>query len=256
MTTTQPVASGPANQTYTILDREIRLPCVVRDATAAVAFYLVSASAAQKLIAQSGLRVAHVLPGRTVCTLGTMNYKDSDLDSYHEVALTFFVHEPGSHSLPLIGAALAMARGTLSAYVHWLPVDGDLTCEAGRRIWGFPKFVTQIDIETEGDRERSTLTVDGERVLTQTVRMGGSRSFGDRKQIAYSVLDGQLSRIPSDMSADDLGARLGGATLEVGTGPMADELRSLGLPKRALFTTYMGKMSGRFYAAERSPLPP
>ena len=88
-----------------------------------------------------------------------------------------------------------------------------------------------IDIEAQDDVERSTLTVDGERVLTQTVRMGGSRSFTDRKQIAYSVLDGQLSRIPSDMSAEDLGARLGGATLDVGTGPMADELRSLGLPK-------------------------
>lgn len=251
--TTTPVAEQP--ETYTILDREIRLPCVVRDATAAVAFYLVSASAAQKLIAKSGLRIAQILPGRTVCTLGTMNYKDSDLGAYHEVALTFFVHEPGSRPLPFISAALGMARGGLSAYVHWLPVNGDLTCEAGRRIWGFPKFVTEIDISTEGDIERSTLAVDGERVLTQTVRMGGSRSFTDRKQIAYSVLDGQLSRIPSDMSAQDLGARLGGATLEVGTGPMADELRSLGLPKRAMFTTYMGKMSCRFYEAERSPLP-
>ena len=250
-----PVTGAPANGIYTVLDREIRLPCVVRDATAAVAFYLVSASAAQKLIAKSGLRIARMLPGRTVCTLGTMNYKDSDLGGYHEVALTFFVHEPESRPLPLISAALGMARGSLSAYVHWLPVNGELAGEAGRGIGGCPKFVTQSDIGAEGDTERSTLTVDGERVLTQTVRMGGSRSFTDRKQIAYSVLDGQLSRIPSDMSAEDLGARLGGATLEVGTGPMADELRSLGLPKRALFTTYMGKMSCRFYAAERTPLP-
>ncbi len=242
-------------ETYTILDRQITLPNVVRDATAAVAFYLVSASAAQKLIAESGLRVAQILPGKTVCTVGTINYKDSDLDAYHELALTFFVHEPGSRPLPLISAMLGMARGSLSAYVHWLPVDGELTCEAGRKIWGFPKFVTQIDIETEGDVERSTLTVDGQLVLTQTVKMGGSRSFTDRKQIAYSLLDGIVSRIPSDMSAEDLGARIGGATLELGSHPMADELRSLGLPKKALFSTYMGKMSGRFYAAERSPAP-
>ena len=30
-----------------------------------------------------------------------------------------------------------------------------------------------------------------------------------------------------------------------------EELRSLGLLKRALFTTYMSKMMGRFYDAER-----
>ena len=251
--TSTAVAEQP--ETYTILDRTITLPNVVRDATAAVAFYLVSASAAQKLIAESGLKVAQILPGRTLCTIGAINYKDSDLDGYHELALTFFVHEPSSRPLPLISAALGMVRGSLSAYVHWLPVDGELTCEAGRRIWGFPKFVTQIDIETEGDIERSTLTVDGQLVLTQTVKMGGSRSFTDRKQIAYSLLEGVVSRIPSDMSAEDLGARMGGATLELGPHPMADELRSLGLPKKALFTTYMGKMSGRFYAAERSPAP-
>ncbi len=250
---TTAVAEQP--ETFTILDRQITLPNVVRDATAAVAFYIVSASAAQKLIAESGLRVAQILPGRTVCTIGAINYKDSDLDTYHELALTFFVHEPGSHPIPLISVWLGMARGNLSAYVHWLPVDGELTCEAGRRVWGFPKFVTQIDIEAEGDIERSTLTVDGQLVLTQTVKMGGSRSFTDRKQIAYSLLDGVVSRIPSDMSAEDLGARRGGATIELGSHPMADELRSLGLPKKALFTTYLGKMSGRFYAAERSPAP-
>ncbi len=177
--TSTAVAEQP--ETYTILDRQITLPNVVRDATAAVAFYLVSASAAQKLIAESGLKVAHILPGKTVCTIGTINYKDSDLDGYHELALTFFVHEPNSRPLPLISAWLGMARGNLSAYVHWLPVNGELTCEAGRKIWGFPKFVTQIDIETEGEVERSTLTVDGQLVLTQTVKMGGSRSFSDRK---------------------------------------------------------------------------
>jgi hypothetical protein len=252
MTSTN-VAEQP--ETYTVLDRTITLPNVVRDATAAVAFYLVSASAAQKLIDESGLKIAQILPGRTVCTIGTMNYKDSDLDGYYEVALTFFVHEPKSRPIPLISAMLGMARGSLSAYVHWLPVNGELTCEAGRKIWGFPKFVTQIDLETEGDIERSTLTVDGQLVMTQTVKMGGSRSFTDRKQIAYSMLDGVVSRIPSDMSAEDLGARMGGATIELGTHPMADELRSLGLPKKALFTTYMGKMSCNFYAAERSPAP-
>ena len=104
----------------------------------------------------------------------------------------------------------------------------------------------------------ATTPIAGEpanQTFTQTIRTGGSRSFTDRKQISYSVLDGQLSRIPSEMSAEGLGFRLGGATLELGRHPMADELRSLGLPKRALFTTYMSKMSGRFYAAERTSLP-
>lgn len=243
-----------APETHDILGREIALPSVVRDATTAVAFYFVSASAAQHLIAHSGLRIATVLPGKTICTIGTINYKDSDLDTYHEVALTFFVHEPGSHPIPFVSTMLGMVRGSLSAYIHWLPVDEEFTCEAGRKIWGFPKFITQIDIEQEGEVERSTLSVDGQMVLRQTVQTGGSRSFTDRKQISYSTWEGQLSRIPSDMSAENLGARRGGATIELGPHAMADELRSLGLPKPAVFSTYMGKMSGRFYGATRTAL--
>lgn len=246
-------AAATRPETHTILGRELTLPSVVRDATAAVAFYMVSADAAQTLIAESGLRIATVLPGRTVCTIGTINYKDSDLDSYHEVAMTFFVHEPDTRPIPFVSTIIGMLRGSLSAYIHWLPVDQEFTCAAGRQIWGFPKFITRIDIEHEGDVERSTLTVDGERVLTQTVRTGGTRSFADRRQVSYTMLDGVLRRVPSDMSAEDLGARPGGATLELGPHPMAGELRSLGLPKNALFTTYMGKMSGRFFGATRVP---
>lgn len=66
---------GP-RPSYNIQGREVRLPADVRDATAAFAFYLVSARAAQTLIDASGLRIAQIVPGRTVCTIGTINYKD------------------------------------------------------------------------------------------------------------------------------------------------------------------------------------
>jgi hypothetical protein len=40
--------------------------------------------------------------------------------------------------------------------------------------------------------------------------------------------------------------RLGGATVRLGDHPMADDLRSLGLPRRALMTTSVGLMSATF----------
>ena len=45
----------------------------------AVAFYLVPAAAAQRLVDPTGLRVATVLPGRTLCTIGSVDYRDNDL---------------------------------------------------------------------------------------------------------------------------------------------------------------------------------
>ena len=52
------------------------------------------------------------------------------------------------------------------------------------------------------------------------------------------------------MSGAGVGARLGGGRVELGTHPLAHELRTLGLPKKALFSTFVARMTGAFYAAE------
>jgi hypothetical protein len=52
-------------------------------------------------------------------------------------------------------------------------------------------------------------------------------------------------------SAEELGIHMRGAEIELGAHPIADELRSLGLPKPALMSMWLGKMKGRFEAAER-----
>jgi len=246
-----PAAAVPQTS-YQIQGREVRFPVEVRDASTAVAFYLVSARAAQRLVEPTGLRVATILPGRTLCTIGSVDYRDNDLGTYHEMAITFFVRERGARSLPFAGTLLGLARGTLATYIHHLPVDGAFTCEAGQTIWGFPKFMSEIAITRDGGAETSALSVDGQHVLTQTVRTGGARTMPARDQISYALRDGTLYRTRAVMRGTSMGARLGGATLQLGTHPIADELRALGLPKRPLASTTIAHMSATFYAATTS----
>jgi hypothetical protein len=236
-------------QTYTIQGREVVLPLEVRDATAAVAYYWGSARAAQRLIDHTGLRIAQVLPGRTLCSIGAIVYRDNDLGPYNEIAVTFFVRGRNERSLPIAGTAIGLARGTLGSYIHQLPVNGEFTCEAGQQIWGFPKFVTEINVSEANGKQTAVLRSDGRHVLTHRVRAGGGRAFQGRRQVSYAYRNGTLYRTPSTMSGEGVGARLGGATLELGDHPLADELRSLGLSKGALFSTYITKMSGTFSAA-------
>ncbi len=247
--TPRAISEPDAATLRTVLGREVRLPVEVRDATAAVAYYLVPAAAAQRLISLSGLTVARFLPGRTLCTIGAMDYKDNDLGAYREIAVTFFVREGGRDAGPL--ATLPdFLRGRLSAYIHQLPVDDEFSCEAGRLIWGFPKFVTQIDLSRSGGAQTATLSAEGRHVLTQRVRSGGRRTLPQRTQVSFAFRDGTLYRTPSLMNGERMGFRLGGAALELGSHEMADELRSLGLPKRPLFSTWIGRMRARFDAPE------
>ena len=67
-----------------------------------------------------------------------------------------------------------------------------------------------------------------------------------------SLRDGGHDRTADERGGEGVRAGVGGATLELGTHPLAEEFRSLGLPKRALFTTYMSKMTLRFHGAEKT----
>jgi hypothetical protein len=144
-----------------------------------------------------------------------------------------------------------LMRGRLGTYIHHLPVNQAFTCEAGRRIWGFPKTVQQIDFEYQEDRARCSLVVEGKHALTLSLPRGGAKTLPDKELVTYTWIDGALHRCPFTSGADGFGVKLGGAELVLGVGPIADELRSLGLPRSAIMTTWMEHMRGRFGPAEK-----
>jgi hypothetical protein len=53
------------------------------------------------------------------------------------------------------------------------------------------------------------------------------------------------------MGGEDVATRLGGASITLGAHPIADELRTLGLPKPPLMSTWIGKMRATFAVPEQ-----
>jgi len=242
--------------THMVQGRTVHLPVVVRDAEALSVMYPVRTAAVRRLLPTATLHPAEWWPGWAICVLAAIEYKDNDLGTYNEVGVNFLVTYGPRRALPLLGLVTASRQGTLGAYVHRLPVTTSFSRDAGRDIWGFPKTVADITFTDTGDRRTCRLESDGAHVLTLGARRGGGRSFADLPQDAYAWRDGMLFKTPSTMSADGVGFRLGGATLELGAHPMADELRGLGLPRRALSTTSFQHWRATFQDAqilERSP---
>jgi hypothetical protein len=264
---TTPTVHAPSGDTgeapgdqgpWQVLGRTVGLPVEVRRAAQWGVQYLVPAAAAQRIVDPTGLEVTGPLPGRALVALAVCRYDDTDLDSYHEVAVSFVVRP---HDAPPDPSALDRVRefgsGAIGAYIHRLPVDQEFTCAAGRDIWGYPKWMTTIDIDEPdpGDRRSGSGTTvrlvdDGTHVLTLTVAGGGPVRLPSQAPPSYSFRDGVLRRTPWETSADGVAGRPGGATLVLGDHPMADELRSLGLPKRALFSSSAAHMRATFGAAE------
>jgi len=237
---------------YTIQGREVGLPCQVRHATAGSASFLVPAAAARRLLPGPEVELAELLPGRGVCSIAIIDYKDNDLGDYNEVSIAFFVRPRGdAPALPWLGNWIDLARGRLGVHIRHLPVDQSFTCEAGSTIWGYPKTVQQIDFQVGPERASCRLVQDGEHALTLSVPRGGGKSLPESEMVTYSSIQGVPHRTSARQTAEGFGFHLGGAELTLGRGPIAEELRSLGLPRRALMTTWMEKMRASFGAPEK-----
>lgn len=221
----------------TVLGREVAIPVEIRSARSWFASFAVPTAAAQRVVAPAGLELARLPGGRSMLSLAFIRYIDGDLDPYNEVAVAFLVADPTG----------GKGKG---AYIHRLPVNQEFTCAAGREIWGFPKFVTPIEINEESRADRAVLTVDDAMALTMTLRRGIPAPMRSTALDAFSFREGLLRRTRWELRGSASRMRFGGARVELGTGEIADELRGLGLPKRAFMSGCIGEVQMTFQAAE------
>ncbi len=236
---------------YEIQGRTIDLPVEVRDASSGAALFLVPASAAARLI-PSAFEIAEVLPGRGICSLAMVDYKDNDLGDYNEIAIGFMVVVKGARPfVPYLGTMIDLLRGRLASHIIHMPVDQSFTRDAGCMIWGYPKTLQEIEIEILGDQARARLEVDGEHALTLSLPRGGHRSVPDGQITTLSLIEGIPHRTVARQRIEGMGIRFGGAEVELGVGRLADDLRSLGLPKRAMMSIWMEHMQASFGPPEK-----
>ncbi len=222
---------------HQVLDRTITMPVEIRRARVASAMFAVPARTAQTLIGYSGLEVARPLPASALCSLAFIEYLDGDLGPYHEFAVAFLVRDPEPGDSAKIGA-----------FIHWLPVDGEFTLQAGRQIWGFPKVITRLPISW-GSPQRCAVFQDGRLVVALSVKPGlPVPGGGAAPEIdAYSCYDGVTRRTPWTMRPSSVRMRPGGAVVSLGDHPAAEELRRLGLHRvPALSSTTVARLSMTF----------
>ena len=233
-----------------ILGRHVPYPVVVRDAASASATYVVDAAAARALLPSADLDVVEILPGRALFSLACIDYIDNDLGDYNEVSLALFVREKSApRGIPWLSTALDFVRGRVRTFIFWLPVDQAFTREAGEKMWGFPKTVEQIAFDHAGARATCTLRSEGRHVLTFSMPRAGRRSIPENEMTTYTKMDGRTCATAFVSSADGVGFSRSGVDLVLGDHPMADRLRTLGLPKAPLMAVWMEHMHARFEAA-------
>jgi Acetoacetate decarboxylase (ADC) len=226
---------------HTIAGTLLTMPVRVRKADLHTAMFSVDAKAAQRLIDYSGLHVCQHRPGRVIVNLMLARYFDGDLGQYNEFATCIMVNPPGSNARGL------RALGDAGALVHQMTVDQSFTLEAGRRIWGYPKIMSDFTVR-DGDRFGFDVSADGSLIADLEFGRGlpvPKTSVGG-SLLTYTHLDGTTRETRAIQRTSGTRARMGGATLRLGDHPYAEDLASLGLPKRALATMSVANVDMTF----------
>ena len=221
---------------YLIDGKEITLPVHVNAASMLMNVFTVDSRVAQQLIADSGFRVVEIWPGKALMQLLAVDYRENDLGDYNEAAISFPVTTPGhSRPLPLIGAMWRMMRGKLCNYIYRMPVNQDFTTHAGRFIWGFPKWVTDVDIQFGEERAEGCFRDDGQLVFKIAAKAGGNSKAAAQEAPSLAIRNHQAWKTVGITEGEGLTFSMGGDIPEIGDQhPLARQLRALGLPKKPM----------------------
>jgi Acetoacetate decarboxylase (ADC) len=216
---------GVGAERWTLAGQEIALPVRVRDGDSWSAQFLVPAAAAQALVEPDELEVVRLLPRRTAAIFSFACYRDTDLGPFEEAAITFLVRLRG-------------VRRQSGLYLRHLARTQPLPVAAARELWGYPSLLAEVAIERRGGRIVCEFAHQGRHVLRLSLREGGPLRLTDPNLPNFGVRDGRLVESAWNQYGT-VRSRPGGARLTLGPHPIADELRSLGLPRRALMSGTM-----------------
>jgi hypothetical protein len=222
-----------------MIDAEpIVFPLDVEEFNSAMLLFTVPAAAARALVPGRGLEIVEHEPGSAQLVLAASDFRRNPWGDYDEISVGFMVRPVGA-PVDAIGALM-----------HRTLVNQLFTYEAGRRALSFPRSVDEIDVRYAPGGVTFDLAVEGDPTLS--LRVPRAVPHGEPERIdtrAYSYVDGVAHcttvevEIPTGLVApDDVSIEV------VGSGPLAAELRRLGLPRPPDYCSWGEGISARFHA--------
>lgn len=216
--------SSDAQRTRRVLSEgHCDLPILYRDASWLGVFFAVDLQRAREVLDGTGLEPWPVF-GRALAAVYAWEYRDSTVGAYKEVGLGVQARVAGT-APSLVGLAMNMlAQPYQGIWVASLPVTTDAACRAGVEVWGYPKYVTEIETHFDELGGRARLGDELE------VAVPRPSVFAKSLQIAtYTQCEGTLLRTAIEVRSDVHLCTGGSLKLLSKKGQTAERARQLGL---------------------------
>ncbi|MER7665757.1 acetoacetate decarboxylase family protein [Streptomyces sp. NPDC096193] len=175
-----------------------------------------------------------IAPGLGLVSVIFFRYDVCDIDFYTEAAIGIAVRPARHGKLGFVDLVAGLKNEHLDSYVLSLPVSSEIAQVRGHDGYGFPKWVTEIDVDINHTRTNSRVANDAGGVdlslLATTPKQTAHRS-GERVSslTSYTTINGAWHSTLSQTHVLNAGTIRAprDVALHLGEGRMADDLRSL-----------------------------
>ncbi|MFD5177819.1 acetoacetate decarboxylase family protein [Nocardia sp. NPDC058379] len=206
-------------------------------------FYYRMASARLTMLARSKairarlpreLAPLEVAPGIGLVSAMFFRYDVCDIDFYTEVGIGVAVRPARHGRLGFADLLTGLDTDHLDSYVFSLPVSTQIAQVRGHDGYGFPKWVTEVDVDIDATRTTARVADDnGDTDLSLSVATPAQTSYrsGDRVSslTSYTTMDGAWFATLSQINLLSAGSASfpRGVDLRLGRGRLSEDLRSL-----------------------------
>jgi hypothetical protein len=204
------------------------------------AFHTADLAAVRAALPSDRLHPLALPGGRALAAVVAFNYVDTSIGPYGEVGVVVpAVHGTRPPPVALLPGLLESRYPGFGNVVLHLPVTTRDARDGGRGQWGYTKFVSDMRFEITPEYQQCELGEAGAHILTLRVARRGLITKDEKPLTTYSVRDGRLLRTCIPMRGICRNAlRPPGCFLRLGSHPVADSIRALGLSERPLLTRY------------------
>ncbi len=197
---------------------KVALPIRYIDNRCLAATFLTDLDRAAEVLKGTGLQAVPQEDGKAVVLYLCWEYRQTDIGPYNEVAVTVLAVAPGDPN-PAI-------------YVADLPVTTEAANRAGQELWGYNKFVTNIEIKGDG-KHFSAIVHDPHTGLISSLEgtRGVSVPVAPTDLYSFSLLEKKIIKTFVQVPTPWHASNGEGFVLRVGDSNhrMAGHLRTLGL---------------------------
>jgi len=221
----------------------VALPYPYYDYLSLGGVFTASTPEVRKLIPQPDLFPIELRPGRCLAGIGAFEYHQTEGEPYNEIGVSFLVSYKRRTLTPfgLVGVFLSME---IPCYIWQLPVTTETARAGGFDLWGFPKFIADIQF-TKGEQWiECTLSLSAVKILSIRGRVlptGPGKPF---RYVNYSLLQDALLASSSHFNPLEFCQSINQPDMEliIGDGhPICQTLRDLQLAKNPLVYQFIPK---------------